>query len=106
MTDYAQPHVCNYASRYRPSLCQRMVTDGHRYCWSHRPGRLEKDMTRGLIHTVTYTFAFDGGYNGLFIPHGKNIHSVCSHSHATTDAAIRCAQAKRAAYNKEGWQPL
>ncbi len=62
--------------------------------------------TRGLGHTVNYTFAFGSGYNGLFIPEGKNIHSVCSHSHTTTSAAIRCAKAKRAAYNKGEWQPL
>ncbi len=60
----------------------------------------------GVSHTVSYTFAFDGGYNGLFIPEMKNTHSVCSHSHTTTEAAIRCAQAKRAAYNKGEWQPL
>lgn len=34
---YAKPHVCNYASRYRMTLCQRVVSDGHRYCWQHRP---------------------------------------------------------------------
>jgi hypothetical protein len=30
------PHVCNYASRYRPTFCRRIVTDGERYCSQHR----------------------------------------------------------------------
>jgi hypothetical protein len=31
------PHICNYASRHKPQLCRRLVTDGERYCWQHRP---------------------------------------------------------------------
>jgi len=30
-------HVCNYASPYRPTLCSRLVKDGHRLCYQHRP---------------------------------------------------------------------
>lgn len=30
------PHPCNYASRYRMTMCNRRVTDGERYCYQHR----------------------------------------------------------------------
>ena len=31
-----QGHVCNVPSRYRMSLCARIVRDGERHCWQHR----------------------------------------------------------------------
>jgi hypothetical protein len=34
---YATPHVCNHASRHAARMCKRIVIDGHRYCWQHRP---------------------------------------------------------------------
>ncbi len=57
-------------------------------------------------HTVTVTFAFGGGYHGLFIPHMANLHSVCSHTHRTETGAIRCAQAKRASWKRGEWQKV
>ena len=56
-----------------------------------------------MYHYISVTYAFEGGYHGLFIPKGSGRHSVCSHDHKTEDAARRCAKAKRAKYNKEGW---
>jgi len=36
IAQWQSPHICNYASRYRPTLCRRTVTDGERYCSQHR----------------------------------------------------------------------
>ncbi len=54
-------------------------------------------------HTVSVTFAPGGGYHGLFIPHLSNVHSVCAHNHSTESAAIKCAEKKRAQFNKGDW---
>lgn len=34
--DISKSHMCGYPTKEDGHPCQRMVADGHRYCWQHR----------------------------------------------------------------------
>lgn len=47
-------HVCNYASRWRATLCRRLVEEGERYCHQHRKRKMPVSNDEGQRLAAEY----------------------------------------------------